>query len=137
MIDIESLVPDGIVCLWSAWNIYGLTTSMPQAFHVAIKRDRRVTVPSFVKVKLHHYIEDVLNIGIVSMLIDGYTFRIYDVERCVCDAVKFRNKVGIDVCSEIISNYIQRRDRNISKLMDYARMLRVAKILEKYLEVKL
>jgi len=36
MIDIETVVPDGILCLWSAWNIHQLTTSMPQAFHVAI-----------------------------------------------------------------------------------------------------
>ena len=68
---------------------------------------------------------------------EGFTFHIYDIERCVCDAVKFRNKVGMDVCSEIINNYLERSDRNISKLMDYARLLRVANILEKYLQVKL
>ena len=53
------------------------------------------------------------------------------------DAVKFRNKVGMDVCSEIINNYLERPERNISRLMDYARTLRVSAILEKYLEVKL
>ena len=62
---------------------------------------------------------------------------VYDVERCVCDAVKFRNKVGMDVCSEIINNYLERPERNISRLMDYARILRVSATLEKYLEVKL
>lgn len=31
MIDIESVVSDGILCLWSAWSIHELTTSMPQA----------------------------------------------------------------------------------------------------------
>lgn len=40
------------------------------------------------------------------MDIDGFHVRVYDMERCVCDAVKFRNKVGIDVCSEIIKNYL-------------------------------
>lgn len=45
MIDIESIIPDGILCLWSAWNIHQLTTSMPQAFHVAIKRERKVVPP--------------------------------------------------------------------------------------------
>ena len=53
------------------------------------------------------------------------------------DAVKFRNKVGMDVCSEIINNYLERPERNISRLMDYARILRVSATLEKYLEVKL
>ena len=71
------------------------------------------------------------------MEIDGWRFRSYDVERSVCDAVKFRNKVGIDVCSEIISQYLNRPDRNISKLMDYAHTLRVGNILESYLQMKL
>ena len=66
-----------------------------------------------------------------------FNIRLYDVERCVCDAVKFRNKAGMDVCSEIINNYLERPDRNLSKLMDYARKLRVGTILEKYLQVKL
>ena len=54
MIDINAIVPDGILCSWSAWNIHQLTTSMPQAFHVAIRRDRKVTLPSFPKMELHY-----------------------------------------------------------------------------------
>ena len=137
MIDIETIVPDGILCLWSAWNIHQLTTSMPQAFHVAIKRDRKVTPPSFPKVEIHHYTEKLLSIGVMEMKIDGFNIRLYDVERCVCDAVKFRNKIGIDVCSEIINNYLARPERNLSRLMDYARLLRVSNTLEQYLQVKL
>lgn len=137
MIDVEAIVPQGILCLWSAWSIHELTTSMPQAFHIAIKRDRKVVAPTFPKVELHHISNNILEIGSILMTKEGFTFRVYDVERCVCDAVKFRNKVGMDVCSEIINNYLSRSDRNISKLMDYARQLRVANILEKYLQVKL
>ena len=51
--------------------------------------------------------------------------------------MKFRNKVGIDICSEIINNYLERPNRNLSKLMDYARLLRVGTILEQYLQIKL
>ncbi len=137
MVDVETVIPNGILCLWSAWNIHKLTTSMPQAFHVAIKRDRKVTLPLFPKFEIHHISASIFNIGVTKMKIDGFSVNVYDVERCVCDAVKFRNKIGIDVCSEIISNYLKRSDRDISRLMDYARMLRVGKILELYLQVKL
>ncbi len=137
MIDIETIVPDGILCLWSAWSIHRLTTSMPQAFHLAIKRDRKVVTPSFPQIELHHYTASILEIGISRMTVEGYNIRIYDMERCVCDAIKFRNKVGMDVCSEIIDNYLALPERNISKLLDYARQLRVGTILEKYLQVKL
>lgn len=137
MIDINAVVPEGILCLWSAWSIHQLTTSMPQAFHIAIKRGRKVSIPSFPRMEVHHYTEDLLKIGVISKIIDGFNIRLYDVERCVCDAVKLRNKVGMDVCSEIINNYLERPDRNLSKLMDYARRLRVGKIIEQYLQVKL
>ena len=137
MVDIDSIVPDGILCLWSAWGIHQLTTSLPQAFHVAVKRNRKVTPPSFPKVEIHHYTDTLLHIGVMTMEIDGFQIRLYDAERCVCDAVKFRNKVGMDVCSEIISTYLTRTDRNLSRLMDYARQLRVANILGQYLQVKL
>ena len=87
--------------------------------------------------EIHYYTDKVLNVGVSQMTIDGFSVNVYDVERCVCDAVKFRNKVGMDVCSEIINNYLERPERNISRLMDYARILRVYATLEKYLEVKL
>ncbi len=115
MIDINAVVADGILCLWSAWSVHQLTTSMPQAFHVAIKRGRKVSVPSFPRIEVHHYTEDLLKIGVISKIIDGFNIRLYDVERCVCDAVKFRNKVGMDVCSEIINNYLELPDRNLSR----------------------
>ena len=137
MIDINAVVPEGILCLWSTWSIHQLTTSMPQAFHIAIKRGRKVSIPSFPRIEVHHYTEDLLKIGVISMIIDGFNIRLYDVERCVCDAVKFRNKVGMDICSEIINNYLERPDRHLSKLIDYARRLRVRKIIEQYMQVKL
>lgn len=137
MIDIDIIVKGGILCLWSAWNIHKLTTSMPQAFHIAVPRGRKVTIPAFPQIEIHHYTDKILNVGVMKTTIDGYIINVYDAERSVCDAVKFRNKIGIDVCAEIIGNYLERPERNISKLMDYAKLLRVNTTLEKYLEVKL
>lgn len=37
----------------------------------------------------------------------------------------------------IINNYLERPDRNLSKLMDFARKLRAGTFLEQYLQVKL
>ena len=83
MIDINAVVPEGILCLWSAWSIHQLTTSMPQAFHVAIKRGRKVSVPSFPQIEVHHYTEELLNIGVISMVIDSFIIRLYDfIKHC-------------------------------------------------------
>ena len=78
-----------------------------------------------------------MKIGVTEMEICGYQVKITDVERSVCDAVKYRNKIGLDVCSEIINEYLKRKDRNISRLCEYAKQLRVYNTLSKYLEVVL
>lgn len=133
MIDIEAIVPDGILCMFSAWEYYGLTTQIPQQFDIAIKRGRKVILPKYPTIKLHNLSDTVLNLGVTTATISGYKVKIFDLEKCVCDAVKFRNKIGMDVCIEIIKNYLKRKDRNISKLTKYAQTLRVAKILDIYL----
>ena len=133
MVDIESLIPDGILCMFSAWEHYGLTTQVPQQYDVAIKRGRKVVAPQYPNFKLHNLSDNALNLGVTTANISGYKVKIFDIEKCVCDAVKFRNKIGIDVCTEIVKNYLKRRDRDIAKLMKYAKVLRVAKTLEMYL----
>lgn len=137
MVDVGAVVPNGILCLWSAWSIHKLTTSLPQAFHVAVERGRKINLPEFPQMQIHYCSEPVLAVGVADMVVEGFWVSVYDVERSVCDAVKFRNKIGIDVCAEILNNYLERQDRNMGKLMDYARRLRVGGILEKYLQVKL
>jgi predicted CopG family antitoxin len=61
--------------------------------------------------------------------------KITDMERSVCDAVKYRNKIGLDVCSEVIRNYLKKPSRNLTRLMEYAKQLRVANVLKNYLEI--
>lgn len=137
MIDLEVVVPDGILCLFSAWNIHGLTTSLPQAYHVAIKRGRKIRLPEYPPIALHFLTESILELGTEEKFVSGYKVKVYNVERSVCDAIKYRNKVGVDVCSEVVNNYLALPNRNLTLLMDYANKLRVTKTLEKYLEIKL
>jgi len=55
----------------------------------------------------------------------------------VCDAIRYRNKVGIDITSEVLRNYLKRKDRNLDKLMKYAENMRIATVLNQYLTMML
>lgn len=66
--------------------------------------------------------------------IDGYKVKIYDLEKSVCDAVKFRNKVGIDISSEILKNYLKRSDKNLTRLNEYAKRMRVANTMNSLID---
>ncbi|MDE6511038.1 MAG: hypothetical protein K2L00_02965 [Muribaculaceae bacterium] len=137
MVDISVVVPGGILCLYSAWYHYGLSTQAPDAFYVAVARSRKLTLPSFPDIRLVYQNEKLLHIGRKHAMVDGLDVLITDLERSVCDAVKYRNKIGIDVMVEIIDNYLRKPERNISLLTDYAKKLRVYNTLNQILQVKL
>ena len=137
MIDVERIVPHGVLCLYSAFAQYGLSTQIPSATCIAIEAKRKVRLPDYPPIDLYYWKKENLEFGIIKKSISGYDVLITDMERTVCDAVKYRNKIGLDVCGEVIDNYLQKENRNISQLHEYAQKLRVKNILTTYLETRL
>ena len=135
MLDIDVLVPGGVLCMYSAWEHYELTTQIPSAFCIAIQRKRKLVLPEFPPVTLYYWSDHLLEFGITMTEVHGHKVRVTDLERSVCDAIKYRNKIGLDVCAEILKAYLHRADRNIAKLIEYAKKLRVAATLKTYLEI--
>ena len=135
MVNIKMIIPGGTLCLWSAWSVYNLTTQIPNAYYVAIERTRKITLPDYPEFLLVYQSDSLLSIGATQKNVQGYDVPIFDIERSVCDAIKYRNKVGIDVMAEVLQTYLKRPDKNISRLMDYASKLRIRKTLSQYLEV--
>jgi predicted transcriptional regulator of viral defense system len=135
MIDIEKIVPNGVLCLFSAWAHYDLSLQIPQSFNIAIEKNRKITLPDYPLITLYYWKREYHELGVTKQKISGYTVMIYDMEKSVCDAVKYRMKTGIDVTSEILKNYLKRKDRNLTLLSEYARKMRIEKILETYLEI--
>ena len=137
MIDVQRIVPNGVLCLYSAFAHNGLSTHVPAATCIAIDAKRKVRLPEYPPIDLYYWKKENLEFGVVEKEISGYKVLITDMERSVCDAVKYRNKIGLDVCGEVIDNYLKNENRNITLLHEYAGRLRVKNILTKYLETRL
>ena len=137
IIDVERIVPYGVLCLYSAFAYYGLSTQVPAATCIAIDAKRKVSLPEFPPIDLYYWKKENLTLGVIQKEISTYSVRITDLERTVCDAVKYRNKIGLDVCGEVLDSYLKKENRNISLLHEYARQLRIESILTKYLETRL
>lgn len=137
MYDLDKIIPGGVLCNYTAWSHYGLTTQIPLSICVAIERRRKVKLPDYPPITLSYQSTKQLELGRIRTIINGYEVSVFDMERSVCDALKTRNKIGMDVCSEIINNYLQRKDRNLNRLAEYVKELRVANILHNYLELAL
>ncbi len=137
LINLENIVPGGVLCLYSAWFHYELTVQIPQGFHLAIEKSRKVTLPEYPFIELYYWQRNYLELGITQVKIDGTDVKMYDIHKSVCDAVKFRTKIGTETFAEILKNYLKRKERNLTKLIDYAKAMRVENILKTYLEVQL
>ena len=99
--------------------------------------ERKVSLQTPFPIKLFYWKDDNLKFGIIEVKVSNYKVHMTDLERSVCDAVKYRNKIGHALCSEIIRNYTKRTDRNLSRLSEYAKILRVEKTMKEYITITL
>ncbi len=130
---VAGLIPEGVFCLFSAWDFYELTTTIPREHHIALHRNTRVQLPGFPPIRLYFWSDKYYQLGIAEVPSGDKTIRVYNPERAVCDAFRFRNKVGQEMCSEVLRNYLLRNDANIDLLLRYAHELRIEKIITPYL----
>ncbi len=133
--EVARIIPSGIFCMFTAWSYYELTTHIPAEYHIAIPRTIKIVLPVYPPVKVYHWVIETYYIGKKSAEINGSMVTVYDLERSVCDAVKFRNKIGTDILSEILHNYVRRSDKNLDKLMKYAADLRISNTLNQLLPI--
>ena len=135
MIDVESVVPGGVVCMYNAWAYFGLTMQNPPTFCIAVDAKRKIVFAQKQMITLYYWNEQSLTLGVEEVEYSSHKVRMTNAERSVCDAVRYRNKIGEDLCLEIIRTYLKRPDRKIGLMMEYAKALRVAKILGNYLNI--
>lgn len=134
-VDIMKIVPNGVLCLTSALSLHELTTYTPYEYQVAIDRRYKVTIPQYPPIKIYYYDTKYYQMGIEEILKDGYKIKIYNMEKTLCDCLRYRNKLGKDIVSEAFKEYIKRKDKNLNLLMEYAKQCRVGNIVKTYMEV--
>ena len=132
----EAYVPDGVICLMSAARYYSLTEFLPDAVDVAIARKKKVsTLPNWPEIRIYYFDPGRMELGVQKIRDGENAFSIFDIEKTVVDVIYYRNKVGIEKTSEILKKYLERKDRQIDRLYEYAKKLRCEKITRTYLEV--
>lgn len=67
----------------------------------------------------------------------GNPVNAYDLERTICDIIRSRNKLGTETFLAALKLYTASPKKDLNKLSDYAKQMRVANVLRRYLEVLL
>jgi len=136
--EICKMIPKGVFSLLSAAFYYQLTTFIPSAHQISIPR--KSTPPRFNYPPVDYFYWDSNPYELGKELI--YTneqnfFYIYNIEKTVCDLIKYRNQIGMEVCKEVLKAYLNKKNRNLDLLTEYAKKLRISKTLNSYLTILL
>lgn len=134
---VASRAPNSIICLISALSFHEITTQVPHAVDIAIKRDTKEPRIDYPPTNIYEFSGETFSQGMEIHITDGIELKIYSPEKSIADIFKYRNKLGIDVALEALQMWTKRKERNINELMKYAKICRVEKVIRPYVEALL
>ncbi len=134
LVTVSLRFPNAIICLISALAFHEITTQIPHSVSVAVPRDSRQPSLDYPPLLVHRFSEQAYRAGFEEHQIDSIFVKIYCPEKTLADCFKFRNKIGIDVVLEALKLYKTRKKFDLKKLLKYAKICRVEKVMRPYLE---
>lgn len=128
----------GIFSDETALYLHGMTDRAPFSLTMTFPRSYNATSAREAGVICRTCADNVLNLGTCETKTQcGNTVRAYDIERTLCDIVRGQKVVDLQVVVPAMRAYAASKNRNITKMMEYARRLDVESKIRGYMEVLL
>ena len=127
-------VPHGVICLLSALRFHGLTTQAPHEVWIAIAHKARRPRADHPPLRVVHFSGKALSYGVEEKKLEGVNVRLFGPAKTVADCFKYRNKIGLDVALEALRDCYRQRRATMDELFEAAKVCRVARVMQPYLE---
>ena len=122
----------------SALLFHDLTDREPEQYSITVKTGYNPTNLKADGLKVYTIKKELHDVGLISMKTPfGNSVPVYDAERTICDIVRSRSGIEMQTFQDALKQYAARREKDLRKLMRYAQLFRVEKLLRQYLEVLL
>ena len=118
--------------------LHNLSERYPLVYDITVPYGYGNCYKNINNVTLHYQKKETINIGMIE--IDspfGMKIKVYDIERTICDIIKNKNKMDIEIFTKSLKKYANSSQKDLNKLMRYARKLNVEKKVREYMEVLL
>jgi len=137
LVTIALKVPGAVICLISALAFHELTTQVPHAVDIALNKGDEPPRLGYPPLRLFWFSGPAYSEGVDTHVIDGTPIRIHSPEKTIADCFKLRRRVGLDVAQEALKAYRLRPGFDPAKLLHYACICRVDRVIKPYLEALL
>jgi predicted transcriptional regulator of viral defense system len=129
-----SAIPQSVVALVSALRFHGIGTQLPHQVWIAVPRGTRVPRLQAPPLRVVNISPALFDFGVEVHRIEGQNVKVYGVARTVADCFRFRNRVGLDVALEALSEAWRSKRLKMDELNRIAKKLRVQRVMQPYLE---
>lgn len=138
MIGLQSRYKNAVFSHETALYLWELTDRTPLFYSVTVPSGYNATSLKAGGVKVYFIKPDLYPFGLTTIKSPhGNDIKTYDLERTVCDVVRSRNQMDVQFVNEALKRYVNRKDKNIDLLHNYAAQFRIQKIIRAYIEVLL
>lgn len=127
-------IPAGVFCLLTALRYHELTTQSPAEVWIALPEKARKPRLDYPRLRVARFSGAALTEGIETHSVEGVDIRVYSAAKTVADCFKYRNKIGIDVAVEALRDYSRRHRGGATELARFARICRVTRVMQPYLD---
>ena len=121
----------------TALYFLNLCETVPSTYHITVNRGYNGSLKKNNNVKLHFVKNEIFELGkIMIKSPQGQNVFCYDAERCICDLLRDKGNQDIETIKYAITEYLNNKnERDLPKLMEYAKKFNVEADISKYLEV--
>lgn len=133
---IISMSEKAVFSMNTALYLHNLSDRTPLIFDITVPYYYGGSLRKNKNVNLYFVNTSILDLGKIEIISPfGMKIKVYDKERTICDIVKNRNHMDIEIFSKAIKKYINSDDKNLNKLMKYAKKLKIENKIREYMEV--
>lgn len=128
---------DGILTMESALYVYGYLKDRPYKWSIAINKNNsksRFNI-DYPIVEPYYTEPEVMELGVTEANFAGAKMKIYTKERLICDVLKYQEKVDREDFKKGVWAYIMDEDKDVAKLMEYAKERKVLKKVQSMIGV--
>lgn len=120
----------------TALYLHGLSDRTPFEYSASVPSGYKVVGSVADRFKIYYIKKELHELGVETVRSShGNPIRTYDVERTVCDLIRSRSRIDVQILNDALKRFVKLKSADHSILLEYARKLKVEAVLKNYLEV--
>lgn len=122
----------------TALFLHDLTDRTPLFFSVTVPSGYHSLSLNQSSHKVFYVKRELFDLGVITLKSPfGNDIKTTDLERTICDILRSRNQMDIQLVNDALKRYAREKQKNLDRLYSYARQFRIQKVVRATIEILL